>query len=438
MKKGKYQVEMRSDDVYFAKRQVDNLFESLLKTKGKVRVVLPPITPEKVMKEAKELEKQSILKETPPVRLIKQEKQEPTPVKSQEVETVKEVIETKKFDKVIPETLLKKEEEKVAKIIEEIIKEKPPEPKKVETLLKKEEEKVVKIIEEVPPKEEIKAFSEEEVKIIEKADKILREELLEDNKTKVLPAEEVEEITETPDEKIKNNVQGNLFESILAEKTQEIETEEAFEEKQLVKAPLKTKKTFTFKSIISDKSKSSISNGISSKQKAGFKNIEIEEPEVQTIKPNNVTSSQDEELAKLLEEKIKKSLPKSENKVIYADEQEITSVNIIEPDLNYEEELTQGFESLGELIAIKKPQTKLDYLLLTAYYLQTIENLFKYSLKQLNSKAMPFLGSLIDHSIIHNAVAHDFIEVVPDYNGTSEVTEYRLTPVGENYLINEL
>ena len=98
--------------------------------------------------------------------------------------------------------------------------------------------------------------------------------------------------------------------------------------------------------------------------------------------------------------------------------------------------MTQDFETMEELIAIKKPQSKLDYLLLTAYYLQTKEDLFKYSLKQLNSKSMPFLGSLIDHSVIHNAVAHDFIEVVPDYNGTAEVTEYRLTPVGEDYLLS--
>ena len=105
-------------------------------------------------------------------------------------------------------------------------------------------------------------------------------------------------------------------------------------------------------------------------------------------------------------------------------------------DENYSS--NQEFESLADLIAVKNPQSKLDYLLLTAYYLQTTENLFKYSLKQLNSKLMPFLGYLIDHSIVHNAVAHDFIEVVPDYNGIAEVTEYRLTPLGENYLINEL
>ena len=90
-----------------------------------------------------------------------------------------------------------------------------------------------------------------------------------------------------------------------------------------------------------------------------------------------------------------------------------------------------------KLTIFKNPESKLDYILLTAYYLQNKENLYKYSLKQINSKTMPFLGSLIDHYIIHDAVASGFIEVVPDYNGTADVTEYRLTEEGENYLLED-
>ena len=66
VKKGKYQVEMTSDDIYFAKRQVDKLFEKLVKKQGKLRVVLPPIDPEKIKNEQKELEKTGVIKETTP------------------------------------------------------------------------------------------------------------------------------------------------------------------------------------------------------------------------------------------------------------------------------------------------------------------------------------------------------------------------------------
>ncbi|OGI00766.1 MAG: hypothetical protein A2104_09290 [Candidatus Melainabacteria bacterium GWF2_32_7] len=399
MKKGKYQVEMTSDDVYFANRQVDRLFEKLLSTRGKLRVVLPSIDAEKVEKETRELEQQRLIKEITPNRIIVEEKKEEPP------KVVKEIKE-------------------VAKKTDEII-----ETPSVETL----PEKIEELIEE---QEEIKTVSEKIEEPVELVEEIEKEE------SEIL-VEEEEDVAEIVEEVIEEQKQGNLFENILAEKTQEIE-EYYEEEESVIKESPKTKKTFTFKSIVAEKIKSSNSGESSVRKKAGFKTREIEEPEEQIIKPQDIVFEEDEKIAKILEEKIKKSLPRPENKTVSVDEQEITAVEISEPDLIYEEELdeddfaTQEFESLGELIAIKNPQSKLDYLLLTAYYLQTSESLFKYSLKQLNSKAMPFLGSLIDHSIIHNAVAHDFIEVVPDYNGTAEVTEYRLTSLGENYLINEL
>ena len=409
MKKGKYQVEMKSDDIYFAKRQVDKLFEALLKKQGKLRVVLPPIEPEKAEKEAKELEKKEIIKETPPEILNTQEQQKKEPVKEQGIETVKTITETEK---------------PVEKSVEKIEKDNPKE-------------------------QELKAFSEE-VEIIEKADKIFEEELLKEELEKneaeaeisstEIPMETAEAIIEeepVPEEieeeiaEITEEVtQGSLFENILAEKTKNIE------EEQPEKETSPPKKTFSFKKIITEKLKNPNPDETPSRQKAGFKNSGIEEPKIQEIKPQDVIlteDEEDEEIAKILEEKIKKSLPQPENKTVFIDETDESEFEEI-----YNDTVNQNFNSLEELIALKNPQSKLDYLLLAAYYFQTGENLFKYSLKQLNSKIMPFLGSLIDHSIVHNAVAHDFIEIVPDYNGTAEVTEYRLTPVGENYLLNEL
>lgn len=96
------------------------------------------------------------------------------------------------------------------------------------------------------------------------------------------------------------------------------------------------------------------------------------------------------------------------------------------------------FKGLDDLLYLKKPQTKLDYLLITAYFLKENESIEKYSLKQLNSKVVPQIKEPIDHSIIHEAVAHDYFEVVPDYTGAADITEYRITEEGVDYVLNEL
>ena len=96
------------------------------------------------------------------------------------------------------------------------------------------------------------------------------------------------------------------------------------------------------------------------------------------------------------------------------------------------------FKKLEDLIYLKRPQTKLDYLLLTSYYLQESEDLDKYSLKQINAFVLPHTKDPIDHSVIHEAVAHEYLEVVPDYLGTADITEYKLTSEGQDYILNEL
>lgn len=96
------------------------------------------------------------------------------------------------------------------------------------------------------------------------------------------------------------------------------------------------------------------------------------------------------------------------------------------------------FNTLDDLVYLKKPQTKLDYLLLTSYFLQEHEDTEKYSLKQINSLVLPHAKGAIDHSVIHEAVAHEYFEVIPDYLGTAGITEYKITNEGVDYILNEL
>jgi len=373
MKRGKYQIQMVSDDVYFASRQVDKLLQQLMQKQGKMRVVLPPIEPEPV---------KEIKKEEKPVEEPKIVIEEPKTSEKQAVEEIKKA-------------------EKVEKIFE-AVKQKLPAP-----------EKIIEKTEEIIEPEIVETVEEEVIEEVE--------EIIEEPEITPETVEKIEEIAQKAAESID-------FGEILAEKTSEIEeNEEIIEEPEEEIIPVK-KKTFSFKKIISEKLKTPSEAPV--KQKAGFKTPSIETTEVKQIKIQDILSSDDEndeDIAKILEEKIKKTLPVSETKIIIDDEPE-EEINLAE----------YGFDSLGDLLAVKNPQSKLDYMLLTAYFLQTKENLFKYSLKQLNSQIMPYLGSLIDHSVIHNAVALNYIEVVPDFNGTTDVTEYKLTEEGENYLLNEL
>lgn len=96
------------------------------------------------------------------------------------------------------------------------------------------------------------------------------------------------------------------------------------------------------------------------------------------------------------------------------------------------------FKTLDDLITLKKPQTKLDHLLITSYFLQEKEEIEKYSLKQINSIVVPHLKEPIDHSVIHEAVGHEYFEVVPDYLSSEGITEYKITDEGIDYILNEL
>lgn len=94
--------------------------------------------------------------------------------------------------------------------------------------------------------------------------------------------------------------------------------------------------------------------------------------------------------------------------------------------------------SFDDLVRVKSPATTLDYLILTAYYLKYYENMDKYSLKQINLKVLPLTKVPVNHSVIQEAVSLNYLEVVPDYTGTSYITEYVITDQGALFVTNEL
>lgn len=88
-------------------------------------------------------------------------------------------------------------------------------------------------------------------------------------------------------------------------------------------------------------------------------------------------------------------------------------------------------------ITSRKIERKIDYLLLTAYYLTQYEQKPRFTLKQLNSKLMQNIAVIIDHSVLQEAINRDYLECLPDLTGLVGASEYRLTSYGEKVLLNE-
>lgn len=85
------------------------------------------------------------------------------------------------------------------------------------------------------------------------------------------------------------------------------------------------------------------------------------------------------------------------------------------------------------LVKSKNTSDKFHYLMITAYYLSEFEKRERFTLKQINSKLMQNLAMAIDHTTLQEAINQNFVELVPDLTGTSEVAEYRLTNSGEEF-----
>lgn len=87
------------------------------------------------------------------------------------------------------------------------------------------------------------------------------------------------------------------------------------------------------------------------------------------------------------------------------------------------------------LVKSKNTKDKFHYLMITAYYLSEFDKAERFSLKQINAKLMQNINEVIDHATLQEAINQGFVEVVPDLTGTSEVAEYRLTHIGEEFFV---
>lgn len=150
--------------------------------------------------------------------------------------------------------------------------------------------------------------------------------------------------------------------------------------------------------------------------------------EAELTEPSFVVSEKETHIPE--EPSVEEELPTPKN-----DFEEILEQSIENPTF---EPVKHKDEVYLSLIKSKNTTDKFHYLIITAYYLSEFEKLERFTLKQINAKLMQNLSEVIDHFTLQEAINQNFIELIPDLTGTSEIGEYRLTPAGEEFFANRI
>ena len=103
----------------------------------------------------------------------------------------------------------------------------------------------------------------------------------------------------------------------------------------------------------------------------------------------------------------------------------------------YEEQETKQF-NYDELLKMKQPDSSLDYLIITAYYMLENENIESFQLKQLNAKLFNSMNMVVDRKTIQKAIEDGLVTVVSDGIQNDGAVEYALTRAGQEFYTNGL
>jgi len=119
---------------------------------------------------------------------------------------------------------------------------------------------------------------------------------------------------------------------------------------------------------------------------------------------------------------------------------EFSFENILEEKLQnpvYEEdkpvESSFDYESI---IKMKQPESLVDYLIITAYYMLENEGRDTFELKQLNAKLFKSMKMVVDRKTMQKAVDDGLVGVISDGLDNNGIVEYSLTPRGREFYIN--
>lgn len=129
------------------------------------------------------------------------------------------------------------------------------------------------------------------------------------------------------------------------------------------------------------------------------------------------------------------------NSDIKPEENEFSFENILEDKLQnpvFEEEIPAEVNfDYESVIKMKKPESLVDYLIITAYYMLENEGVQAFQLKQLNAKLFKSMKLVVDRKTMQKAIEDDFIKVVLDGADNNGIAEYALTEKGKEFYLNE-
>ena len=113
--------------------------------------------------------------------------------------------------------------------------------------------------------------------------------------------------------------------------------------------------------------------------------------------------------------------------------------SILEDKINnpvYEEVLEQKVFNYDEFIKAKQPESLMDYLIITAYYMLENENIEQFQLKQLNAKLYNSMNLVVDRKTVQKAIEDGLLYVVSDGIQNDGAVEYALTQAGQEFYTN--
>ena len=89
-----------------------------------------------------------------------------------------------------------------------------------------------------------------------------------------------------------------------------------------------------------------------------------------------------------------------------------------------------------KVVKVKNVTEKIDFLIVTAYYLSEFERLDRFTLKLVNAKLMENMHEVVDNSVLQDAINQGLVESIPNYTNIPSAMEYRLTEAGEEAFLN--
>lgn len=164
--------------------------------------------------------------------------------------------------------------------------------------------------------------------------------------------------------------------------------------------------------------------------KQDVENVLAKEEEVQEELSNLYSKH---ETIKDIEETLPEENPDTNAEKLISDFDSLLQKTMSKPVNNVKEKRDERFL---KVVKVKNITEKIDFLIVTAYYLSEFERLDRFTLKLVNAKLMENMHEIVDSSVLQQAIDKGLVECLPNYTNIPSAMEYRLTEAGEEAFLN--